>query len=149
MQGKNKQGFTIVELLIVIVVIGILAAITIVAYNGVQTRARTSVAQSKIKTIEKALSLYYADNSAYPNCSGGKYQPGTPGSACAISGLGQGLVPKYLNTMPTVSSDDSNITYGYGMKKASTNVYASDNSNNYILDVYLPDGSYALLGSNN
>lgn len=42
MRIKNKQnsGFTIVELLIVIVVIGILAAITIVAYNGVQQRAR-------------------------------------------------------------------------------------------------------------
>ena len=37
---KTKSGFTIVELLIVIVVIGILAAITIVAYNGIQSRAR-------------------------------------------------------------------------------------------------------------
>lgn len=37
---KNKNGFTIVELLIVIVVIGILAAITIVAYNGIQNRAQ-------------------------------------------------------------------------------------------------------------
>ena len=37
---KKQTGFTIVELLIVIVVIGILAAITIVAFNGVQQRAR-------------------------------------------------------------------------------------------------------------
>jgi prepilin-type N-terminal cleavage/methylation domain-containing protein len=40
--GKKQAGFTIVELLIVIVVIGILAAITIVAYNGIQDRARLS-----------------------------------------------------------------------------------------------------------
>ncbi|RYF29318.1 MAG: prepilin-type N-terminal cleavage/methylation domain-containing protein [Chloroflexi bacterium] len=39
---SSKSGFTIVELLIVIVVIGILAAITIVAFNGVQKRAQQS-----------------------------------------------------------------------------------------------------------
>lgn len=50
---KNRsKGFTIVELLIVIVVIGILAAITIVAYNGVQTRAR----QAKIQQDQQAIS---------------------------------------------------------------------------------------------
>lgn len=41
-----KRGFTIVELLIVIVVIAILAAITVVAYNGIQNRARASGAQA-------------------------------------------------------------------------------------------------------
>ena len=39
---RKNVGFTIVELLIVIVVIGILAAITIVAYNGIQDRAKSS-----------------------------------------------------------------------------------------------------------
>jgi prepilin-type N-terminal cleavage/methylation domain-containing protein len=52
---KNKQqsGFTIVELLIVIVVIGILAAITIVAYNGVQDRARVAAATADLSNNNK------------------------------------------------------------------------------------------------
>jgi prepilin-type N-terminal cleavage/methylation domain-containing protein len=67
MWAKNKQtGFTIVELLIVIVVIGILAAITIVAYNGVQRKAQASVATSASTQSAKKLALYQADNGQYP-----------------------------------------------------------------------------------
>lgn len=53
--AKQKYGFTIVELLIVIVVIAILAAITIVAYNGIQTQARDSKIKSDLANIEKAV----------------------------------------------------------------------------------------------
>lgn len=68
MKAWAKQtGFTIVELLIVIIVIGILAAITIVAYNGIQTRAGIATAQSDLGSMGKRIQLYIADNSdAYP-----------------------------------------------------------------------------------
>lgn len=63
MWAKHKQvGFTIVELLIVIVVIAILAAITIVAYNGMQQRSRDSARAQDIASIKKALLMYQADN---------------------------------------------------------------------------------------
>ena len=75
--SSNKPGFTIVELLIVIVVIGILAAITIVAYNGVQTRAEASKTSTAIQAYKKALTLYKLDNSVYPTtgamCLGDQY----------------------------------------------------------------------------
>lgn len=65
--AKQKQtGFTIVELLIVIVVIGILAAITIVAFNGVQARSRVASAQSNLSAISKKLEVYKVDNNRYP-----------------------------------------------------------------------------------
>lgn len=54
-----KKGFTIVELLIVIVVIGILAAITIVAFNGVQNKANVAVLQSDLTNASKKIK---ADN---------------------------------------------------------------------------------------
>jgi len=52
MWAKNKQiGFTIVELLIVIVVIGILAAIIIVAFNGTQNKANDAAVQSDLRSL--------------------------------------------------------------------------------------------------
>ena len=64
-QIKSK-GFTIVELLIVIVVIAILAAITIVAYNGIQQRAHTSSAKTAASSLRKKIEAYAAFNNAYP-----------------------------------------------------------------------------------
>lgn len=61
-QNKHNNGFTIVELLIVIVVIAILAAITIVAFNGVQQRSRDSQRAQDIAAIKKALLMYQTDN---------------------------------------------------------------------------------------
>lgn len=64
---SNKQrGFTIVELLIVIVIIAILAAITIVAYNGIQQRANDSRRMNDANAMTKALAQYYVRNGSFP-----------------------------------------------------------------------------------
>jgi prepilin-type N-terminal cleavage/methylation domain-containing protein len=63
---KANQGFTIVELLIVVVVIAILAAITIVSYNGITNQANASAAKSTAASVQKKIELYFAEKSSYP-----------------------------------------------------------------------------------
>lgn len=63
---KKQQGFTIVELLIVIVVIGILAALVITTFNGIQQKGRDTERQTDIKALHGQLEAYYAQNGRYP-----------------------------------------------------------------------------------
>lgn len=63
---NQERGFTIVELLIVVVVIAILAAITIVSYNGITNRANSSSAKSVAATVQKKIELYNTDKGNYP-----------------------------------------------------------------------------------
>lgn len=66
----RSNGFTIVELLVVIIVISILASIVIVVYNNAQGRARDATRKADVLNIAKALELYYDDNGSYPAASG-------------------------------------------------------------------------------
>ena len=113
-RSKKQTGFTIVELLIVIVVIGILAAITIVAFNGVQARGNDARRDSDMALIKKALEMYKADNDTYPGvCSG-------DGVGCSTSGLAAVLVPTYVANIP---QDPKFPSVGYSYVRGSASSY--------------------------
>jgi len=63
---RNSKGFTIVELLIVIVVIGILAALVLNSFRGVQERARDTKRRTDVNSQASQLEVYYTDNGHYP-----------------------------------------------------------------------------------
>jgi prepilin-type N-terminal cleavage/methylation domain-containing protein len=94
---KQQPGFTIVELLIVVVVIAILAAVTIVSYNGIQARAKVSASIAEIKSVNSAIQLYHAENGVYPSTGG------------VWNGLNQEVnyvplvIPKYISKLPQLS----------------------------------------------
>lgn len=86
--NKVARGFTIIELLVVIVIIAILASVTIVTYSGVQARAEKVRTVSAVRSYEQALQLYKISENHYPLAD--YYNPIDPYSAC----LGTGYTDK-------------------------------------------------------
>jgi type II secretion system protein G len=62
----NQKGFTLIELMIVIAIIGILAAIAIPQFASYRKKAYNSAALSDLKTAKTSLEAYYADTQEYP-----------------------------------------------------------------------------------
>ena len=115
---KSRSGFTIVELLIVIVVIAILAAISIVAYTGIQTRAYNTKVISGTSQYQKAFQAYKAVNGTYPSmggCLGSNYPnnncwagsaDGTVGPIHnAVNATLDSLLSEFVPNKPEVSSE--------------------------------------------
>ena len=88
---RNNRGFTIVELLVVIVVIAILVALTLPNLFGLQRRARDDDRKNDLKNIQSSLETYYSDNNVYPDAMAD-------------------LVPDYMQAVPT---DPQGAAYTY------------------------------------
>ena len=103
-KGRNQKGFTLVELMVVVVIIGILAAIAVPVYNNVSDTAKEKAEAANIRTIEGAISSYLVAN----DISGG-YEDvvlGADGSITGVSVPGT-LVPNYLKEMPKSPYDNT------------------------------------------
>src|SRR4051794_41921760 len=59
-ETKQDKGFTLVELLIVIVILGILATVTVFAVRGITNKGQTSACQADLATVQTAVETYYA-----------------------------------------------------------------------------------------
>lgn len=152
--NKKVGGFTIVELLIVIVVIAILAAITIVAYNGIQNRASDSVMRQSIDKIEKALLAYTIDHGVMNTGNDQATIVHTPGQIRCEDGNGVGwmnvlftagdtyrcnseqllvaggyLPQGYMQKLPA----NKNTTQGESWNRRSVMLYRCDARSQYIL----------------
>jgi type IV pilus assembly protein PilA len=66
MMKRDSKGFTLVELMVVLVIIGILVAIAIPIFNNVQLGAAQRAHDANLRTIDGAIMMYYAEKSEYP-----------------------------------------------------------------------------------
>jgi prepilin-type N-terminal cleavage/methylation domain-containing protein len=110
---KKERGFTIVELLVVIVVIGILAAITIVSYTGITARANTARAQSNAGTVQSIAEVYASDPlfNHYPRAT-------ADFAASATAKLPAGIYLFYtggtgVNATPSATNGATTVWYQY------------------------------------
>ena len=126
---NKSSGFTIVELLIVIVIIGILAALVIISYNGIQARARDSSRLTAMRNVKSAVEAYAAENGSYPPTD--------------FQNLSLYLVPKYIKAIPSdpINATQGGKTYVYyyvtGYKKTGPSTYAVGTANDYLFGMTL------------
>jgi prepilin-type N-terminal cleavage/methylation domain-containing protein len=141
-KASKHTGFTIVELLIVIVVIGILAALVLNTFSQVQVKARNTQTASVVNAYKKALLAYATENGSYPiigtACAGQGYPDldgdGNAGDCWQSTGyvkesstLNERLRP-YIGSQPGVPSTKS-ISYG---SFSRVGAYVSLNSSNKL-----------------
>jgi general secretion pathway protein G len=121
----NQRGFTLIELMVVIVILGILAGLIIPRIMGRPEEARRMKARVQIESIETALKLYKLDNGSYPSTEQGLEalveapSVGQLPRAWRDGGyLEKGRVPKdpwdneFIYLSPGVNSDFDLISYG-------------------------------------
>lgn len=136
MMHKTKTlGFTIVELLIVIVVIGILAAITIVAFNGAQDRARNAQVQAALNQAHKLLQLYASEHGSYPSTGGiGTSGTGLADINCAATGATK--TAEWIPNLPTTGQlpQSKGLLTGIGTRGGCF-LYSS-NGTSYVLSAW-------------
>jgi len=146
--NKQTRGFTIVELLIVIVVISILAAISIVAYNGIQARATDSRMRTAASQVVKAIRLFNIDTGKQLYSGSGSTGP-TSNDACpGASGVsGWFSSGKYNCTaedlliangnLPADFSSTLPVNKVFGNSSKNTFMLYSCGTNKYVLEYYL------------
>lgn len=104
-QRGYREGFTIVELLIVIVVIAILAAITVVAYTGITQQANDTAVKNDLAQLHKKFEIWKADAGRYPSTySGTDVEIRATGARLSTSAYSNFIICSQANTQETYAA---------------------------------------------
>ncbi|HOX21395.1 MAG TPA: type II secretion system protein [Candidatus Paceibacterota bacterium] len=107
---KKQKGFTLIEMLIVVAIIGILSSLILVGLSQFRSRGRDARRVSDLKQVQNALEIYYTRNSSYPTAPAGSASQKWTALTASITGAGIGL-----NQVPQdpLATDDNGISYYY------------------------------------
>jgi len=143
----DRGGFTIVELLIVIVVIGILAALVIVTYNGIQQKARDTERKTDIKALQGHFEAYWADNAKYPTLANANDSAFRTANFKGLD-LAAFADPKNAGSQQLCATAAANC-YGYSVTPANCDNGTNGDCTNYTLTADLETGGTFSVQSNN
>ncbi len=136
--SQKNYGFTIVELLIVVVVIGILAAIVTVAYTGIQTRAKLAAVYSDMASVNKQILAYEVINGQFPVTSptmAGGSTTALADANCLYAGTGVTATAQWVPGLSaSLPQSDQSLKGGISNGNACY-VYLSDGTN-YVLSAW-------------
>lgn len=110
---KIKKGFTLIELMIAIAIIGVLATIGFTAFQGTRKSARDAKRKADMEAIRSALEMYKADKGCYP-CGTSTSCPTACRAPFGWAGGGQGWATNYDNGSACYTADLENILEGSG-----------------------------------
>ena len=115
MRTKRNSGFTLVEILIVVVILGILAAIVIPQFSNAASEANTANCKSNLQTLRSQIALFKIKNGdTPPTCT-------TAGFAASADDAGNTMIPDYLQAIP-VNPLSSTATIGATMATGTTDL---------------------------
>lgn len=142
----GKRGYTLLELLLVVAIIGILAIVAVPAYSDLKNLAKEALCKNEIRNLERSISAYYIDNgNVYPAHLSDIQGIGTPidpwGNAYVYS-----PAPNYMDITGITTLNGEYDLYSMGKDSASAHTLTNANCSDDIIRA--GDGSYVGIGKN-
>lgn len=127
---RNEKGFTLVELMIVIIILAVLTGIAVPSYMALRNRARESATESEMKNIATALELHQADLEDYPTTA-----------------EGLALLSAYMDPVPTADAWGNNYAYTSDASTYDLESIGADGADGGGDDLLIEDGQWSETGA--